>query len=193
MGWHDWLPVLAAPATAALIVVALIMTFAGATDYNRPLLIEGITESIFWLAAATIGAAATISALMLTTLGLLQHFETRTMRPRFLFHMRLTVVAALWGIVLAILTLLVTIFPSAGTEQFTPAEWQVELIYYALIGLTALMIGAFILMLLSLYATISELFANLPKDWIEDILADDSEEGMAEEIVDEIVEAINDK
>jgi hypothetical protein len=132
-----------------------------------------LSEAVFWLAASTIGACGTIAALMLTTVGLLEHLDTRRLTPRFLFHLRLIVGAALGTIALAVLALLLTDFPASGAGDVTPDERVIELVYWALLGTTALLIGGFATVLGGLASTIGDVFRTLPQTWVEEILADD--------------------
>ena len=128
------------------------------------------------MAGALIGACATIAALMLTTMTLMPHLETRQLTPRFLYNLRLTVIDALGTIALAVLCLLLTVFPSAGTEQFTPSQTEINVLYFATLAVTALTVGGFAVVLTALYQTIADVFAHLPRAWLEDILAEDEED-----------------
>jgi hypothetical protein len=174
IGWRDRWTVFA----AGLVVLALatgILTFFGEVSAaSRATVLEGLNDSVFWLAGAMIGACATITALLLTTLSLMPHLETHRLSPRFLYNLQLTVRAALGTIALAVLCLLLTVFPAAGTEQFAPSQTQVDALYFTTLGLTALMIGSFAVVLTALHQTISDILRFLPEDWIEDILATDS-------------------
>ena len=173
---REWLPTLFAGLISLVVIIGLLYLFDGVSPHARAPVLEGLTNSIFWLSAATIGACATIAALMLTTVTLMEHLETRRMGPRFLFHLRLTVLAALITIGVAVLTLVLTIFPSAGTDDFRPKQWQIDATFYAMVALTAIMIGGFSTVLSSLYSTIADVFRNLPQRWVEDILAEDDDD-----------------
>jgi hypothetical protein len=151
----------------------LLAAFGDVSPYARPDVLAELTDSVFWLAAALIGAYGTIAALMLTTIGLLEHLETRRLTARFLFHLRLVVSAALATIALAVLALLLTVFPTSGTEGVRPGAWQVDVIYWTLLVVTALMVGGFATVLGALYTTINEIFETLPQPWVEEILAED--------------------
>ncbi len=173
---REWWPTLIAGSLSLVVITGLLYLFDEVSPHARAPVLEGLTNSVFWLASAMIGACATIAALMLTTLTLMEHLETRRMGPRFLFHLRLTVLAALFTVAVAILVLILTIFPSAGTEDFQPEQWQIDATFYGMVGLTALMIGSFSMVLSSLYSTIADVFRNLPRRWVADILAEDEEE-----------------
>ncbi len=172
---RDWWPVFAAAAVALTLAGGLLAVFDGVSPYARPVVLAGLTESVFWLAAALIGACGTIAALMLTTVGLLEHLETRRLTGRFLFHLRLVVVAALGTIAFAVLALLLTVFPTAGAQDVSPAAWQIDLVYWALLATTALMVGGFATVLGALYTTVAEVFRTLPRQWVEEILADEAD------------------
>lgn len=174
--WRDWRPVAGAAVLALLLAAGLLAAFEGFSPYERPVILDRLTESIFWLAAALIGACGTIAALMLTTVGLLEHLDTQRLTRRFLFHLRLVVTAALATIALAVLALLITVFPTSGAEGISPASWQVELLYWALLGVTALMVGGFATVLGALHATVAEVFRTLPQQWVDEILTEDGEE-----------------
>jgi hypothetical protein len=88
----------------------------------------------------------------------------------------LVVAAALAMIAFAVLALLLTAFPTPGAEGMAPAAWQVETVYWALLGATALMIGGFAKVLSALAATIGEDFRTLPRPWVEEILAEGAPE-----------------
>jgi hypothetical protein len=173
---RDWRPIFGAAAVALLVAGGLLAVFGGVSPYARPDVLAGLTESVFWLAAALIGACGTIAALMLTTVGLLEHLETRRLTGRFLFHLHLVVTAALATIALAVLALLLTVFPTSGTEGVQPEDWQIEVLYWTLLAVTALMIGGFATVLGSLYVTIGEIFATLPKQWVDEIFSEEAED-----------------
>ncbi len=163
---REWWPTLIAGALSLVVIVGLLYLFDNVSPHARAPVLEGLTNSIFWLASAMIGSCATIAALMLTTLTLMEHLETHRMGPRFLFHLRLTVLAALFTVGLAILSLVLTIFPSAGTEDFRPEQWQIDATFYGMVGFTAMMIGSFSMVLSSLYSTMADIFRNLPQRWV---------------------------
>jgi hypothetical protein len=172
--WRDWGPVFAAAALALTLGGGLIAVFDGVSPYARPVVLAGLTDTVFWLAACIVGACASVAALMLTTIGLLEHLETHRLTPRFLFHLHLVVLSALATIALGVLALLLTVFPSSGTEEVTPAAWQIDAVYWALLVVTALMIGGFATVLGALYTTVREIFRTLPRQWVEEILDEES-------------------
>ena len=188
LGWRDWRPTFFAAVLAAGAVVILIVAFDSVSAFERAVALQSLTSSVYWIAAGSIGACGTIAALMLTTVSLMEHLDTRRMGPRFLFHMRLTVLAALATIAFAVGALLLTTFPLAGGADVRPPRWQVNVVFYGLQVLTALMVGGFAVVLTSLYATIADVFRNLPRPWVEEILAEDEEEDHAEELVEELEE-----
>jgi hypothetical protein len=169
--------VFGAAALALLLAAGLLAVFAGVSPYARPVALAGLIESVYWLAAALIGACGTIAALMLSTVGLMEHLETRRLTGRFLFHLRLVVASARATIALSVLALLLTVFPTSGTEGVTPADWQVGVVYWSLLAVTSLMVGGFATVLGALYATIQEIFRTLPREWVEEILAEETGEG----------------
>ena len=181
LGWRDMRASTVAGLVSLLVVGGLLYLFDGVSSDARSVVLDGLTNSIFWLAAALIGACATISALMLATISLMEHLDTRRLGPQFLFHLRLTMLAALVTIALAILALLLTIFPSTETEQFTPAEWQITATFYAMLVLTALMVGGFTIVLASLYKTVEDVFRNLPRQWVDELLQDADADELEEE------------
>jgi hypothetical protein len=95
------------------------------------------------------------------------------MPPRVLFHLRLTVLGAVSAIALAMGALLVTTFPVAGGVDVEPPGWQIDAVFFGLLGLTALMVGAFAVVLTSLYATVADVLRSLPAAWVEEILEED--------------------
>jgi hypothetical protein len=173
--WHDWRPVGIAALVALLLAGGLLAAFGRVSTYARPDVVDHLSETVFWLAASAIGACGTIAALMLTTVGLLEHLETRRLTPRFLFHLRLIVSAALATIALAVLALLLTVFPASGAGDVTPDARLIEAVYWALLGTTALLIGGFAIVLGALYSTIGEIFRTLPRTWVAEILTDAEE------------------
>jgi peptidoglycan/LPS O-acetylase OafA/YrhL len=74
----------------------------------------------------------------------------------------------------AVLALLLTVFPTSGADGVSPASWQVDAVYWALLGATALMVGGFATVLGALYATIREIFETLPCQWVDEILAEEA-------------------
>lgn len=173
LSWRDRGPTLVAALLSSGAVALLIFAFDSVSVFERPAALESLAGTVFWIASASIGACGTIAALMLTTLSLMEHLETRRLGPRFLFHLRLTVVGAIATIGLAIGALLLTTFPLAGGADVKPPGWQVDAVFFGLQGLTALMVGGFSVVLSSLYATISDIFRNLPQHWVDSILSED--------------------
>src|SRR4051812_3814563 len=168
---RDVRPIAGAAVLALVLGGGLLVVFGGVSAHDRPMVLQGLTNSVYWLASSIIGACGTIAALVLTTVGLLERLETRRLSPRFLFHLRLIVRAALATIALAVLTLLLTVFPASGTDEVTVASWQVDTVYWAILGITSLMIGGFTTVLGSLFVTINEILGTLPQEWVDDILA----------------------
>jgi hypothetical protein len=74
----------------------------------------------------------------------------------------------------AVLALLLTVFPTIAAEGVSPASWQVDAVYWALLGATALMVGGFATVLGALYATIREILETLPRQWVDEILAEEA-------------------
>ena len=174
--WRDWRPTLVAAGLSAGAVAILIVAFDSVSAFERPVALASLTTSILWIAAALIGACGTIAALMLTALSLLDRLETRRLPPRVLVHLRLTVLGALSTIALAVGALLVTTFPVAGGVDVRSPAWQIDAVYFALLALTALMVGTFSVVLTSLYATVTDVMSSLPEAWVEDILEDTDQE-----------------
>lgn len=174
--WRDWRPTMLAAGLSGAAVAVLVTAFDSVSPYERGLALQSLTNSVFWIAAALIGSCGTIAALMLTTVSLMEHLDTRRMGPRFLIHMRLTVLGALATIGCAVGALLLTIFPFATGVEVRPPTWQVNVVFYGLQGLTALMVGGFSVVLSSLYATIADVFGNLPESWVEEIMTEEEEE-----------------
>jgi hypothetical protein len=173
LSWRDWRPVFAAGAMALLLGGGLIAVFDGISPYERTVALDGLTSTVLWLAASLIGSCSTIAALMLTTVGLLEHLETDRLTPRFLFHLRLVVTAAIVTIGFAVLMLLLTVFPTSTSASVAPSERQVNLVYWTLLIATALSIAGFTTVLGALYTTVHEVFRTLPKTWVEEILTDE--------------------
>src|SRR5215212_11679696 len=156
---RDWLPTLVAAGLSAGAVAILIVAFDSVSAYERPVVLASLTTSILLIAAALIGACGTIAALMLTAVSLLDRLETRRLPPRVLVHLRLTVLGALCTIALAVGALLVTTFPVAGGVDVRSPAWQIDAVYFALLALTALMVGTFSVVLTSLYATVTDVMS----------------------------------
>jgi hypothetical protein len=171
--WRDWWPVVAAAVVALLLAAGLIALFGTIAPYQRDRALTGLSGSVVWLAASVIGSCGTIAALMLTTVGLLEFLETQRLTPRFLFHLRLVVIAAIVTIGLAVATLLITVFPTSSGADTAPSLRQVTVIYWALLIMTALMIGGFAVVLGALYTTVHDIFRTLPRGWVEEILAEE--------------------
>jgi hypothetical protein len=174
--WRDWRPTFVAAGLSAGAVAILIVAFDSVSAFERPVALANLTTSVLWIAAAFIGACGTIAALMLTTVSLREHLETRRMPPRVLFHLRLTVLGAVSTIALAVSALLVTTFPVAGGVDVKPPSWQIDAVFFGLLGLTALMVGAFAVVLTSLYATVADVLRSLPQTWVEEILEEENPE-----------------
>ena len=173
LSWRDWWPVFVAALLALLLGGGLIALFDTISPYQRDRALTALSGSVVWLAASVIGACGTIAALMLTTVGLLEHLDTQRLTPRFLFHLRLVVTAAIVTIGLAVVTLLITVFPSSNGADVSPSLRQINLIYWLLLTMTALMIGGFAVVLGALYTTVGDIFRTLPRAWVEEILAEE--------------------
>jgi MFS family permease len=173
----DWRPTLVAAVLSAAAVAVLIVAFENVSAFERPVALASLTSSVLWIAAALIGSCSTIAALMLTTISLLGRLETKQMPPRVLFHLRLTVLGAVVTIGLAVGALLLTTFPVAGGVDVKPPGWQIDTIFFAMLALTALMIGAFGVVLTSLYATVSDVLSSLPQALVEEIMDEGEREG----------------
>jgi hypothetical protein len=176
LGWGDWRPTLVAAVLSAGAVVILLVAFESVSAFERPVALANLTSSVYWIAAALIGSCGTIAAITLTTVSLLERLETERMPPRVLFYLRLTVLGAVTTIALAVGALLLTTFPIAGGVDVRPPPWQIDAVFYGLLTLTALMVGAFAVVLTSLYATVSDVLGSLPKAWVEDILEDEKDD-----------------
>ena len=174
--WEDWRPTSVAAVLATAAVAVLIAGVDSVSAYERPVVVASLSGSVVWIAAAVIGSCSTIAALMLTTISLLDRLETRHMRPRVLFHIRLVVLGALAAIAFAVAALLLTTFPVAGGVDVEPPGWQIDAVFFGLLALTALLVGAFAVVLTSLYATVADVLRSLPEDWVEEILAEDEDE-----------------
>jgi hypothetical protein len=172
--WRDWRPTLVAAGLTAGVVAILIIAFDSVSAYERPVALASLTTSILWIAAALITACGTIAALMLTAVSLLDLLETRRLPPRVLVQL-----GALSTIGLAVGALLVTTFPVAGGVDVKPPAWQVDAVFFALLGLTALMVGTFAVVLTSLYATVTDALQGLPETWVEEILKEDTDQEAA--------------
>jgi hypothetical protein len=136
--------------------------------------LTSLRESVLWMAAALLGGCSTIAALMLTTVSLLERLETRQLPAPVLFHLRLTVFAALATIACAVGALLLTTFPLASGVDVHPPPWQVDAIFFGLLALTALMVGAFAVVLTSLAATVTDVLRSLPQAVVEEILTEEA-------------------
>ena len=174
--WHDWRPTFVAAVLSTFAVALLIAAFESVSAYERPVALASLSSSVLWIAAALIGSCSTIAALMLTTVSLLERLETRRMQPRVLFHLRLAVLGTVAAIAFAVGALLLTTLPIAGGVDVEPPNWQIDAVFFGLLTLTALMIGAFAIVLTSLYATVADVLATLPQDWIAEILGDADDE-----------------
>ncbi len=172
LSWKDFGPLWVAALVALLLGGGLLVVFGQVSPYERPEVFDGLATAVYWLAASIIGACGTITALMLTTLGLLEHLETDRLTARFLFHLLVIVTAALATIALAVLALILTVFPTTGAAEATPNEQVLNLAYWSLLGVTALMIGGFTTVLGGLYSTIGEIFRTLPRSLVEEIVSD---------------------
>jgi MFS family permease len=173
--WRDRRPTLIAAVLSTGVVALLIVAFESVSPFERPVALASLSSSVLWIAAALIGAGSTIAALMLTTVSLLERLETERMHPRMLYHLRLTVLGAVATIGFGVSALLVTTFPVAGGVDVEPPSWQIDAVFFGLLGLTALLVGAFAVVLTSLYATIAEVLRSLPASWVNAILEEDAE------------------
>src|SRR4051794_28497868 len=79
--WRDWWPVGIAAILALLLAAGLVLLFGSVSPLQRDRALVGLAGSVVWLAASVIGACGTIAALMLTTVGLMEHLETQRLTP----------------------------------------------------------------------------------------------------------------
>ncbi len=170
--WRDWYPVAVAAALTLVLVSGLLLVFGQVSDHDRPAVFNSLVTTVYWLGASLIGACSTIVVLMLTTLGLLEHLETDRLTARFLFHLRLIVIAAMTTIAFAVLALILTVFPSSEAADVRPDSGLLTAIYWILLVVTALMTGGFATVLGGLYVTIGDIFRTLPETWVADIMAE---------------------
>ena len=128
--WVDWRPTLVAAGLVALVVAAIVVGFESVSSFERPQVLASLIESIYWMAAAFIGSCGTIAALTLTTLSLMEHLETRRMGPRFLVHIRLTVLGAFSTIAVAVTALVLTSLYATIADVFRhlPGRWVDEIL-----------------------------------------------------------------
>jgi MFS family permease len=173
--WRDRRPTLVAAVLSAGAVALLIVAFDSVSAFERPIALASLTSSVLWISAAFIGACGTIAALMLTTVSLLERLETRRMQPSVLVHLRLTVLGAVATIGFAVGALLLTTFPVATGVEVKPPAWQINVVFYGLLALTALMVGAFAVVLTSLYATVADVLRGLPNQWVAEILEEEED------------------
>jgi hypothetical protein len=184
VSWRNWRPVLIAAVVALVLAGGLLITFEGVSPYARPVVLSRMSSSVLWLAASLIGACGTIAALMLTTVGLLEHLETRRLTGQFLFNLRLVVASAIATIALAVFALLLTVFPTTGVEGVPQPDWQIDMFYWALLAVTTLMVGGFATVLSALFTTIGEIFRTLPREWVEEILTENGKNSTSPEVPD---------
>lgn len=174
--WRDWYPVAVAAGVTLLLVAGLLLAFGRVSAHDRPAVFEALVTTVYWLSSGLIGACSTIVVLMLTTLGLLEHLDTNRLTARFLFHLRLIVTAAMATIGLAVLALLLTVFPTSQAGEDVPNSGLLPVIYGSLLVVTALMTGGFATVLGGLYVTIGDIFRTLPTTWVNDIMEEVQEE-----------------
>jgi hypothetical protein len=79
-------------------------------------------------------------------------------------------------IALAVACLLLTTVPLTAEGTTPPPALLLDGVFYGLLGLTALMVGAFAVVLTSLTATITDVLGSLPQAVVEEIL-DETEGG----------------
>jgi hypothetical protein len=158
-------------------VALLLIAFESVSPFERPVALASLTTSVLWIAAALIGSCSTIAALILATISLLERLETRQMQPGVFFHLRHAVLGAVTTIGFAVGALLLTTFPVAGGVDVRPPRWQTDAVFFGLLALTALMIGAFAVVLTSLYATVADILRSVPQAWVDAVLEETGEPG----------------
>lgn len=179
--WSDWQPTLIGGALATVAVVALVEGFSSVSSSERQEVAAAMVGGVRSLASASIAAGGTIAALMLTTLGLLDRLETRRINPRFLVHLRLTAIGAFFTIGFAVAALVVSLLPAAIAGERAPQPWEINGVYWALLLLTALIVGGLAIVLSSLSATIADVLRTLPVAWVRDILSPDESDPATED------------
>ena len=170
IGWRDWFLTLIAGATVAGLGLALLVGSTSSPAIDEVEAAANLADGVRWLGSVSVGACATIAALSLTTLSVLDRVERRGLSARFLFHIRATVIGSFAAIAFGIGGLVVSLLPATREVRVPLVLAPVPL---ALEILAALMAGAFASTLVSLFTTIGDIFRNLPREIVEEILADD--------------------
>ncbi len=118
-------------------------------------LVVAMTGSVDALSSAIISGLGTILALMLAMLSLSSRFEVRLGRP---FYRRIQLIAflSISGMILAIVLLLILGSPiqKENVHVADTGSLPVEVTYYLLVGLTALVSGLFVAIIVMLYNAI---------------------------------------
>jgi hypothetical protein len=170
IGWRDWFLTIFAGAVVAGLGLALLVGSTSSPDIDEVEAAANLADGVHWLASVTVGACATIAALSLTTLSVLDRVERQGLSARFLFHIRATVIGAFAAIAFGLGGLVVSLLPATREVRVPLVLAPVPL---ALEVLAALMAGAFASTLVSLFTTIGDIFRNLPREIVEEILTDD--------------------
>lgn len=170
--WGDWRPTFVAAGTAAAAAAALLIGVNSVSSFEQVAAVAAMIGGVQWIASASIATCGTIAALSLTTLGLLDRLETRRVTPRFLHHLRLELIGAFATIGASIAALLVTALPTAAGGESVPDPTRVAVVYWALLAFVVAIVGGLAVVLASLYSTIADVFRNLPREWVDDILAE---------------------
>ena len=181
IGLRDWFRTLTAGVIIAVLGLILLVGSSTSSSIDESVAVANLADGVHWLGSVVVGACATIAALTLTTLSLLERVERQGLSARFLFHMRATVIGAFAAIGFGLAALVVSLLPAAREIRVPLVSAPVPL---ALEVLSALMAGAFATTLVSLYTTIGDIFRNLPRELVEEILREDAEEEAAADRLD---------
>lgn len=167
-------------------VLATLVAFGGGhavgsiSGFEAVRLLEASLPTARFLASGVMAVAATILALMLTLLSLSYgtDFRLRTVHYR---RIKMIALVDTVGFVVSTVFLLLLIIPLEQTENID-VGWYGE-IYYAVLGISAVMGGLLITVVLMLYHTVRDVIDTIAGDDSGPLVADDDQDTQGSEVV----------
>ncbi|HMB91840.1 MAG TPA: hypothetical protein VKP65_13390, partial [Rhodothermales bacterium] len=141
-------------------IIAVLFSLVGAfgvgsvSGAQAMILLEAMFPTTRFLCSAVMTASATILALMLTVLSLSQSFE-KPLKPVHYRRIKQVALVTTIAFIASSITLLLHTIPLEQTES-VPSTWY-DVIYYVLLGTTAMLGGFMTTIILMLYRTVSQL------------------------------------
>ncbi|NIP81417.1 MAG: hypothetical protein GWM90_20260 [Gemmatimonadetes bacterium] len=156
-------------AFTAIFVLGLMGLVGGVADYEARRLLEATMPTIRFLSSSVMTASATILALMLTMLGMSAETEAELKGVHYR-RIQQTSVMAVVALIASIAVLMILTFPLEESEQLRQFY---SVVYYTLLGASAVLGGMMVSVVLMLLNAIRELVGVFHPRGDSQLLADE--------------------